>query len=96
LLIYKAMLSPCPYVFKMFKMFKSHVPFPLLNIFNNLNKGGPDSTAATEDSAWTDAEEEQAAIVEHDGGVLRAWAEGFARLDPSKQPGDVPPLRWVL
>jgi hypothetical protein len=40
-------------------------------------------------------EEERAAIVEHDGGVPRAWAEGFARLDPRKPPGDVPPLRWL-
>jgi hypothetical protein len=44
---------------------------------------------------WTDAEEERAAIVEHDGGVPRAWAEGFARLEPSKPPGDVPPPRWL-
>ena len=43
----------------------------------------------------SDGEEERAAIVEHDGGVPRAWAEGFARLDPRKPPGDVPPLRWL-
>ena len=24
----------------------------------------------------------------------RAWAEGFARLDPDRPPGDVPPKRW--
>ena len=55
----------------------------------------PGSASAAEDGAWTVAEEERAAIVEHDGGVLRAWAEGFARLDTSKPPGDVPPLRWL-
>jgi hypothetical protein len=44
---------------------------------------------------WTDAHEERAAIIEHDGGAPRAWAEGLARLDPSRPPGDVPPLRWL-
>jgi hypothetical protein len=28
------------------------------------------------------------------GGVPRAWAEGFARLDPDRPPVDVPPHRW--
>jgi hypothetical protein len=39
--------------------------------------------------------EERAAIIEHDGGAPRAWAEALARLDPSKPPGDVPPQRWL-
>jgi hypothetical protein len=26
--------------------------------------------------------------------IPRAWAEGFARLDPDRPPGDVPPRRW--
>jgi hypothetical protein len=39
------------------------------------------------------SEEERAAIVEHDGGILRAWVEGLARLHPDRPPGDVP-LRW--
>lgn len=43
---------------------------------------------------WGEAEEERAAIVEHDGAIPRAWAEGFARLDPDRPPGDVPPRRW--
>jgi hypothetical protein len=38
--------------------------------------------------------EERAAIVEHDGGAARTWAEGFARLDPEQPPGDVSPHRW--
>jgi hypothetical protein len=46
-------------------------------------------------NAWTDAEEERAAIVQHDGGAPRAWAEALARLDPNKPPGDVPPRRWL-
>jgi hypothetical protein len=43
---------------------------------------------------WDGAEEERAAIIEHDGGIPRAWAEGFAQLDPHHPPGDVPPRRW--
>jgi hypothetical protein len=38
--------------------------------------------------------EERAAIIEHDGCVLRAWAEALARLDPDRPRGDVPPRRW--
>jgi hypothetical protein len=49
-------------------------------------------TSTTE--LWTDANEERAAIVEYDGGVPRAWAEGLARLDPNKPPGDAPTRRW--
>ena len=45
--------------------------------------------------SWTHAQEERAAIAEYDGGVPRAWAEALARLDPDKQPGDVPPRRWL-
>ena len=44
--------------------------------------------------AWGAAEEERAAIVQHDGATPRAWAEGFARLDPDRPPGDVPLRRW--
>lgn len=43
---------------------------------------------------WGEAEAERAAIVEYDGGIPRIWAEGFARLDPDRPPGDVPPKRW--
>ena len=43
---------------------------------------------------WREAEEERAAIVEHNGCIPRAWAEGFARLDSNRPPGDVPPRRW--
>jgi hypothetical protein len=47
-------------------------------------------------ATWREAEEERAAIVEHGAGVPRAWAEGFARLDPDRPPGDVPLKRWRL
>jgi len=39
-------------------------------------------------------EEERAAIVEDECTIPRAWAEGLARLDPDRPPGDVPPRRW--
>jgi len=39
--------------------------------------------------------QERAAIIEHDGGAPREWAEALARLDPAAPPGDVPPKRWV-
>src|SRR5215472_16428621 len=38
---------------------------------------------------WGEAEEERAAIVEYDGNITHAWAEGFARLHPDRPPGDV-------
>ena len=44
---------------------------------------------------WGNAEEERSAVIEHDGGVPREWAEALARLDPADPPGDVPPKRWV-
>jgi hypothetical protein len=44
---------------------------------------------------WGEAEEERAAIVEHDGSIPRAWAEGFARLHPDRPPADVPAKRWL-
>jgi hypothetical protein len=40
-------------------------------------------------------EAEHAATVEHDAGIPRAWAEGFARLHPDGPPGDVPLKRWL-
>jgi hypothetical protein len=39
-------------------------------------------------------EDERAAIVEFDGNVPRAWAEGSARLHPNHPPRDIPPGRW--
>ena len=44
--------------------------------------------------SWGEVEQERAAIVEFDGGIPSAWAEGFARLDPDRPPGDVPLRRW--
>jgi hypothetical protein len=52
-------------------------------------------TAERPASPWGDAEDERAAIIEHDGGAPREWAEGFARLDPDRPPGDVLPQRWL-
>jgi hypothetical protein len=46
-------------------------------------------------ATWSEAEEERAAIVEHDGGIPREWSEGFARLHPDHPPPGVPPKRWL-
>jgi len=45
-------------------------------------------------ATWGEAHEERAAIVEHDAKIPRAWAEGFARLDPDQPPANVPLKRW--
>jgi hypothetical protein len=42
----------------------------------------------------TDEFNGRSAIIEHDGGIPRKWAEGYARLDPNRPPGDVPLKRW--
>jgi hypothetical protein len=52
------------------------------------------STGETAASTWGEAEDERAAIVEHDGAIPREWAEGLVRLDPDRPPGDVPLRRW--
>jgi hypothetical protein len=44
---------------------------------------------------WGEAEEERAAIVEHDGGAPRSWAEALARLNPALPPCDIPLTRWL-
>ena len=43
---------------------------------------------------WGEVQAERAALVEYDGNIPREWAEGFARLDPDRPPGDVPLKRW--
>ena len=53
------------------------------------------STYGADEHLWGEAEDERAAIVEHNGGTPREWAEGFVRLDPDRPPGDVPPCRWL-
>jgi hypothetical protein len=44
---------------------------------------------------WGDTEEERAAIIEHDGGVPRLWAEALARLNPNRPPCNMSPKRWL-
>jgi hypothetical protein len=56
----------------------------------------PPSPADRAPATWGEADEERAAIVEYGGGIIpRSWAEGFARLDPNRPPGDVPAKRWL-
>src|SRR5205085_4515172 len=54
----------------------------------------PPAPADTAPSIEGETEAECAAIIDHGPGVPRAWAEGFARLDPDRPPGDVPARRW--
>jgi hypothetical protein len=56
---------------------------------NEINEKSPTPVA------WGEAEEERAALVQYDAGVLRPWAEALARLDPGRPPRDVPLRRWV-
>ncbi len=52
------------------------------------------SAAKTAAATRREADAERVAIVEHEGKIPREWAEGFARLDPDRPPGDVPLKRW--
>jgi hypothetical protein len=61
----------------------------------NRNLQAPVSTVVRAVAMWGEAEEEHAAIVEHDGNIPRAWAEGFARLNPDHPPPDLPARRWL-
>ena len=44
---------------------------------------------------WGEAEAERAAVVEYDGRIPCAGAEGFARLNPDRPSGGVPAKRWL-
>ncbi|MBF0437299.1 MAG: hypothetical protein HQL77_18305 [Magnetococcales bacterium] len=57
----------------------------------------PEQQPVTDDQTWDeDAYQERAAIVEHDGGIPREWAEGVARLCTMPRPEDIPPGQWEL
>jgi hypothetical protein len=56
----------------------------------SLNPATPAGNRAP--NTWGDEHEERAAIVEHDGGIPRAWADAVARLDPARAPCD---MRWL-
>jgi hypothetical protein len=43
---------------------------------------------------WDSDLAERAAIVEHEAGIPRAWAEGFARLAEMSCPLGIPARRW--
>ena len=51
--------------------------------------------ASATSAPWSEAEEERAAVAEHDGGAPRVWAEALARLDPARPPCDISPKRWL-
>jgi hypothetical protein len=44
---------------------------------------------------WDEAEEERAAVVQHKGNIVGAWAQGFARLHPDRLLRGVPTRRWL-
>jgi hypothetical protein len=52
-------------------------------------------TGAAWSDDWTEAHDERAAVIEHDGGAPQDWAEALARLDLASPPADVPPRRWL-
>jgi hypothetical protein len=72
-------------------------PFEHSEQIEQLSEPSKASAAATDRAlvTWCEVEEERAALVEHDGNIPRAWAEGFARLAPEQPPGDVPARRWL-
>jgi hypothetical protein len=55
----------------------------------------PPEKVETPAPSWGECDEERAAIVQHDGHIPRAWAEGFARLHPNQPPANIPPRRWL-
>jgi hypothetical protein len=75
-----------------------HIPSPTPDVSRSVHSVTPQPEAVEQTGVardWSDTEEERASIVEYDGGIPRAWAEGFARLHPDRSPGDVPATRWV-
>jgi hypothetical protein len=63
--------------------------------FEQIEHGATSAAASAASTKWGEAEAERAAIIEYDDDVPRAWAEGFARLDPNRPPRSVPPRRWL-
>jgi len=72
------------------------LPDRLFEHFDQIEQPAATVAPATDRAlaTWGEVEAERAAIVEKDGGIPRAWAEGFARLDPDWPPREVPPKRW--
>jgi len=69
---------------------EQHGPFgPLPNTGNTGNTKFVDDHEFARDNV-----EERAAIIEHDAGVPREWAEGFARLNVETAPAGFPHELW--
>jgi hypothetical protein len=58
---------------------------------DRLDGAGPDDWTNDDDLGRF---EERAAIVEFDGSIPRAWADGYAHLDLAHPPAEVPSERW--
>jgi len=69
----------------------------VLDVCSDETPETPPSGAQTLETVLTqtEAEGERAVVVEHDRNIPRAWAEGFARLDPDRPAGDVPRRQWL-
>lgn len=67
---------------------------PSDDIRDDLRAHKAELLAFLSEDCWTGQNEERAAIVEYDGQVSRVWAEGLARLDPSRPPRHVHPPQW--
>jgi hypothetical protein len=66
---------------------------PSFERFERFERSEPFAVPLTD--PWTEAHEERAAIIEHDGGVPRAWAEALARLDRTGPPAGMPLADWI-
>jgi hypothetical protein len=65
-----------------------------LQLLEALGGSPPRLVAEFHDTPPDPDEEERAAIIEHDGGAPRAWADAFARLHPDRPPPDVSYRQW--
>jgi hypothetical protein len=54
----------------------------------------PADRRGAEASKGDEAKEEHTGIDQYNSDIPRAWAEGFAQLDPNRPRGDVSPKRW--
>jgi hypothetical protein len=76
------------------RVLESETPETPLRVPSSRARGSTSDPTSQHAPSRGNAEEERVAIGEYDGGIPRAWAEGFGRLHPDRPPGDVPPKRW--
>jgi hypothetical protein len=74
---------------------ESPIVTPVTPVTSQKQQSRFEGAASATSALWGGAEEERAAIAEHNGGAPRVWAEALARLDPACPPCDIPPMRWL-